>query len=246
MKRALLFSGLVLFCFLCLTVTESGRTVLADKSVGASQWYLPAGGTEISNINFDTYVLISNPGDEPAVVEVKFVDVSGLVGRFSDTIPPADCLTVKMSNYVGKDRPAVSTIVKSLNNVPIMCGWAMDWGSVSGNWQSGHSPIGIREPAAEWRLPEGSTRLFKQFVHVLNPNDSAVKAVAVFTNQDGLTWQTEAWVKAQANWTINVNEVVGEGQERISTQVTADGGLVAVDRTMYWPRISLAAREGGW
>ncbi len=103
-----------------------------------------------------------------------------------------------------------------------------------GPWEGGHGTIGIDHPATEWNLPEGATNRFDQFIHVLNPGDAPATVTAVFMNQAGFTWQTQATVGAESNWTIKVNDEVGS-QGQISTQVTSSSP-VAVDRTMYWEK----------
>ncbi len=194
-------------------------------------WSLPAGATMIDGVSFDTFVLISNPGETAAAVEVTFSTHTGPIAWTEQTISPNSRSTIKVNDYVGGDLPAVSTIVKSLEDIPVMCERAMYWGGVPGNWDGGHNTIGIDRPGNVWNLPEGATHLFDMYVHVLNPEATWVTATAVFMNQEGVTWEAETDIPPQANWTIDVWEEVGS-QPQISTQVIASGP-VAVERTMY-------------
>ena len=198
------------------------------------EWSLPAGGTKIDGYDFATYILVSNPGDQPAAVEVKFVEENGPIpgGWFNHTIPARSRYTVKVNDVVGNNRPAVSTIVRSLNNVPIMCERAMYWDAGGVHWTGGHNSVGISPAAKVWNLPEGATHIFDEFIHVLNPGSKVSQVDAVFMDQAGFTWQTSSGVEAEGNWTIRVKDVVGS-LTQVSTRVTGSEP-VAVDRTMYW------------
>ncbi len=202
-------------------------------------WFLPAGGTRINGFDFDTYILIANPDPiQSALVEIRFVDENGPIpGAWEQHIVgPETRYSVKMNNFpecAGK--AAVSTIVTSLNGDYIMCERAMYWSPEGVHWGGGHNTIGISEPGTDWFLAEGTTYPFDEYIHILNTDQTRWAPVtATFMDTDGNTWSAFSFIGPESNWTIPVEDVVGQ-VSGIATRVSSGNGIpLAVDRTMYW------------
>ncbi len=198
-----------------------------------SRWYLPAGATSIGGLDFDTYILISNPNQHEVTARLRFADETGEIERIKEKIPAGARRTVKLNNHVPGDRAGVSTIVYSLDESPIVCERAMYWSSGEIGWIGGHNSIGLSETANRWKLAEGATHLFDCFVHVLNPSKSDSAEVTVtFSGRFGHLTEITGTVTPSSNWTIPVNDLVGS-VDQVSVLVSGDRPL-AVDRTMYW------------
>ena len=200
-------------------------------------WCLPAGGTKINGLNFETFVLIANPGSEDAQVEVEFVDDKGKINSHQKTVKARSRDTVKMNDYVANDKEAVSTIVTS-DGVPIICERSMYWpgGSGPAGWRGGHNTVGIGQAKKQWYLAEGSTQQgFDQFIHVLNPDESlTAKVEIVFSDQNGVIKTVPKQMPRRTNWTVNVKDEVG-ARPQVATYVESKNNVpIAVDRTMYW------------
>ncbi len=201
---------------------------------------LPAGGTRIGETDFDTYILIFNPGEEAAPVEVRFVAEDGEIALVEKVVASRARLTVRMREHVEEDG-SFSTIVTSLDGVPLAVERAMYWTEsegrlAAGPWTGGHAASGTTA-ALQWHLGEGSTHIFDQFVHVLNPDNLLSADVeATFVDRHGSSWNVERMVPPQSNWTIDVFAEIGS-RDQVSTRVRSRNEVpVAVDRTMYWPR----------
>ena len=202
------------------------------------RWYLAAGGTFINAFNFDEYVMVANFSSEIALVEIRVVDESGPVTWFDQTIGPETRFTQRINNLYGCwNKFALSTIVTSLNGVPVMCERAMYWSPGGIHWGGGHNSVGINEAAPVWNLPEGATHIFDEYIHVLNPDPvDTAEVLVTFMNRYGNTWTRQTEVGPESNWTIHANEVVGS-QDQLSTLVESLNYIpIAVDRTMYWDK----------
>ncbi len=199
-----------------------------------SRWFLPAGATRINGIAFDTYVLIFNPNDDTARTKIQFVDADGPIKSIIRDIPGRSRHTVKLNDHIGNSE-AVSTIVTSLDGVPIICERAMYWNAGGRPWGGGHNTVGIGKPSREWYFAEGATHIFDQFIHVLNPDQEQTAVVKVeFSNQNGERWTAERELAPRSNWTVDAKEVAGS-RDQIATRVWSENGVpIAADRTMYW------------
>ena len=196
-------------------------------------WCLPAGGTKIGGLDFETYILIANPGNQNAPIEVHFLGPAGQIASIDRTVGPRSRMTVKMNDYVGNDKEAVSTIVTSLNGVPIICERAMYWSPGGAHWGGGHNTVGIRQAEKQWYLAEGATHIFDQFIHVLNPDEGQTANVqVVFSDQNGVLKTLTKQLPPRTNWTVDVKGEVGS-RTQVATYVSSDVSI-AVDRTMYW------------
>ncbi len=197
-------------------------------------WYLPAGATGIEGYDFDTYILIVNPNPIDARVEITYLDSDGPILIRERQVPANSRYTERINDQVGNGREAVSTIIRSLNGVSVVCERAMYWSRGDERWLDGHNTTGIPRAAQGWYLPEGATHIFDQFVHILNPGPDPAAVTVKLSAPGGFSVQTSAALAARTNWTVKANNVAGS-RDQLFTIVSSDRP-VAVDRTMYWPR----------
>ncbi len=224
---------------------DAGAGVIADawflalsnaRPAGELEWYLPAGGTK----DFDTYILVSNPNREEAVVEIEYIGPNGSFDSFTHSLAPSSRYTANIKNLplVGNNREAVGTIVRSTNGVGVIAERAMYWPKGAGpeGWTGGHNTIGLSTTGVSWFLAEGATHIFDQFVHVLNPDDGSVDVEVMFFNQSSDFWKETSLLGSRSVWTVRVSDVEGaDNQDQLSAWVRSSRP-VAVDRTMYWPK----------
>ncbi len=208
--------------------------------VNGGIWYLPAGGTKVGELAFDTYILIANPGEEDAGVEIAYVGEDEEIGWAPQTVAAGTRFTANMraSPSVGPGRENVGTIVRSTNNVPVIVERAMYFpgGGDNSGWTGSHNTIGLNRAGTEWFLAEGATHIFDQYVHILNPGTLPAEVTVTFFNQTGKVASEAMNLPGRRVWTVKAGDVKGAGgRSQLSTRVESTVP-VAVDRTMYWPK----------
>jgi len=191
-------------------------------SVVGAVWYLAEGST---GPGFETWVLVQNPGDRPARVQLTYMTASGKVDGPALTLAPftrktfnvADTVPgqFEVSTKVTADRPVVAERA--------MYGNGRQWGTDS---------IGISYPDRTWYLAEGSTGAgFETWVLVQNPNDEAANVALTYMTPSGQVAGPVMVLPPNTRKTFNVADTV-PGQFEVSTKVTADRPVVA-ERAMY-------------
>ena len=139
--------------------TSAGRLFRAGHAsmaipAPAPEWFLAEGAT---GDFFDLFVLVANPNSQAAEVQVDFLltDGSTLTRRYAiagqsrfniwvDTVDP------RLANA------AVSTIVKSLNGMPVVVERAMWWpGPTAATWEEAHSSAGAVAAGTRWGTAGG-------------------------------------------------------------------------------------------
>ncbi len=105
----------------------------------ALKWHLAEGATHI----FDQYVLVANPNRFfTAEVRVIFNDAFGNSWTYDVNLEPLARHTVKANNVAGTIGQ-LSTVVESLNRIPIVAERAMYWNAGGVRWSSGHGTVGF-------------------------------------------------------------------------------------------------------
>ncbi|WP_287155559.1 hypothetical protein, partial [Candidatus Solincola tengchongensis] len=116
-------------------------------------WYLAEGCT--LGDNFDTFVLVQNPGTEDAEITMTFQLTQGTAPHFYFVLGPGQRRSVWLDKLPGLENAEVSTKVTSLRG-----NWVVAERAVYFNFfgkQGGHDSIGALTPAMEWYLAEGCT-----------------------------------------------------------------------------------------
>jgi hypothetical protein len=123
----------------------------------AVRWLLAEGAT---GSFFDTFLLVANPGSEPARVRVRYLLPSGETLAREYDVEPASRATI----WVDYEDPrladtAVSFEVVSLDGRPIIVERAMWWtGPTPATWYEGHVSPGLTAADLAWVLPGGEIR----------------------------------------------------------------------------------------
>ncbi|MDI6830227.1 MAG: DUF5719 family protein, partial [Actinomycetota bacterium] len=116
----------------------------------ASTWYLAEGATAGE---FETWVLVQNPGQEPVHVDLVLNTEQGRteLPELTDLeIPAGSRRTFPLHAYVHTYE--VSTLVRARDG-EVVCERAMYWNGRQG----GHDSVGVTSPASTWYLAEGAT-----------------------------------------------------------------------------------------
>jgi len=187
----------------------------------SDQWYLAEGYT---GGDFDEWVLIQNPGDTEAALDVQFQTQDlGVVER-SYTLAPRSRFTIhvddilpdaQVSTYLSSDQPVVVERAQYLNFM-----------------RSGSCSIGARAPSYTWFFAEGYTSEgFEEWLLVQNPQSSPSLVDLVFMQPDGTNTAMQFTVPARSRYTVPVHQVLPGVQ--VSARVSSDLPVVA-ERAMYW------------
>ena len=212
----------------------------AHDSVGvarlATEWYLAEGSTGADHRgSFQSWVLIQNPGDSTAEVEITYMTPDGPIPGPQPTLAPRTRQTFDVADTV-PDNWSVSTTVTSDN--PVVCERAMYWDSADGVYrQAAHDSIGTDQPDDTWYLAEGSTGSdfrggFQTWVLLQNPGSETANSQITYMTAEGSIAGPTATLAPGTRQTFDVSEVV-PGNWSVSTMVTSDNPIIA-ERAMYW------------
>ena len=184
-------------------------------------WYLAEGTTDYG---FDTFLLIQNPSNRTAVVNVTYMTPGGPVEKSPIGIPANS----RYSINVADDLPGEEMSFEVVSNRRVIAERSMYWDGKRG----GHDSIGTNSPARDWYLGEGSTDWgYDEYILLENPGDVAASVDITYMTPEGPEPQPAVSVPAGSRVTVHVNDDL-PGQDA-SAQVTADRGIV-VERSMYW------------
>lgn len=156
---------------------------MGHDSIGATEpeknFYLAEGTTDYG---FTTYVLVQNPGDDEASVELTYMTSRGPVPHPENPLvmPPGSRNTVRVNDFL----PAsdFSTVVSASG--PIVAERAMYWGDADTG--ASHGSIGLGSPARRFYLPDGRVAEGTDtYVLVANPNGEPVEVKVTYLPADG-------------------------------------------------------------
>lgn len=204
----------------------SGRAEGTD-SIGvrspSRSWFFAEGSTAYG---FETYVLIQNPDDRPATVQLTYMTPGGPVPKETFNIPGRSRYTVRVAD----DLPSSDASVMVVASRRVVCERSMYWDGRRG----GHVSTGTELPSVKWHLAEGSTGWgFDEYVLIENPGNTGASVTLTYMTPHGAEPQAPFPVPANTRATVHVNAALGG--EDVSVEVASDVGVVA-ERSMYWDR----------
>ena len=198
----------------------------AHDSVGVTGastiWYLAEGCTAS---NFETWVLVQNPGDTAANVTLTYMTPSGAVAGPTESVAPKSRTTFE----VAKNVPGaweVSTRITSDQPVVVersLYGNNRTWATDS---------IGVTTPSMTWYLPEGCTLPWLEtWVLLQNPNDRETQFKITYNTASGPVDGPAETLAPNSRKTYNPAHTVNNSAD-VSTVVVSDNPIV-VERAMY-------------
>lgn len=206
----------------------------------AKDWYFAEGNTLPE---FDEWLCVLNPGDEPARYQISFMLDNGEVRTFERSMNPKQRDTVKVKDYIGEPRAGVSVRIHSdsqgvIAERPMYFVYKNGVGGYS--WKGGHNVMGINVLQKEWYFAEGTTRFndsdtncFEEWLTIQNPSDTQAASITVtYMLASGQNVQKAYTVAPHSRSTIEVAKDVGINQD-VSTRLVSDVPI-AVERPMYF------------
>jgi hypothetical protein len=214
----------------------SGGHVNTGIVAPSNTWFHAEGAT---GGFFSTFILLSNPQDTKANVEVRFLLADGTVIKRMKTLEPKQRLTINPASEgdARLEDAAVSTVVQS--DVPIVSERSMYWEGDAKPFGEGHNSSGIAEAGERWGLAEGRIGLGRAFdTYILLANPSATKASVRITylREGGAPIVKEYDVPATSRFNVDVKTVVPELQNSSFGAIieVLNDVPIAVERSLYW------------
>jgi photosystem II stability/assembly factor-like uncharacterized protein len=209
---------------------EDGFTVTTP-----TRWYLPEGSTGMDGTGrFETFVLVANPGENPASVDVTYMTPSGAVDGPSFTMKPESRQTVNVAETVPNEW-SVSTKVES--DSPVVAERAMYYSTGDTYRQCSHGSIGLQALSKDWYMAEGSTGTgedgsFETWVLVQNPGEETANVTVDFLTETGMVEGPGLVLEPGTRRTVNVADTVPNTWS-VSTFIESDVPIAA-ERSTYW------------
>jgi len=215
----------------------SGFRQCAHSSVGvttpSTTWYMAEGSTYYDNQGgFDTWLLIQNPGNNVATVDVNYMTEGGSVPGPALSIPPQSRRTVNVADTVHNE-PNIS--IQVISNSPIVVERTTYWNNhLTGiSRQCAHSSVGVTTPSPTWYMAEGRTKGgFDTYVLIQNPGTNVAMVDVTYMTDGGSVPGPALSIPPQSRQTVNVADTL-PNESNVSIQVTSDSPIVA-ERSTYW------------
>jgi subtilisin-like proprotein convertase family protein len=111
-------------------------------------------------------------------------------------------------------------------------------------FEGGTESAGVNDVSRRWFLAEGATGpFFECYILLTNPDSAIAHTTVTYQLESGETIVRAVEVPANGRTTINVETVDPRlANAAVSTTIVSDVGII-VERSMYWPDISLGWRE---
>jgi len=217
---------------------ESGASAAAAPSYGEAQtWYLAEGYT---GGDFDTWVLVQNPGDEDAQVTFDFqLPPGSSAPSFSFLLPARTRQSFHLDIFEGLSDTDVSTRVTADKPIMVERSVYFNYNGKPG----GHDSIGVKYPSSVWYLAEGYTGGdFDTWVLVQNPGEINTQVTLEFQLPPGASADPFTFdLPAGTRKSIHLDDLPGLADTDVSTKVVSNIGVVA-ERAMYF---NYEGRQGG-
>ena len=204
------------------------------------QWYIAEGFT---GPGFDTFLLLGNPGDAQAAVEIEYLGESGPLFSKTYTVDPLSRVTipVKFEDASVESAP-FSCRLRSTNGVAFIAERAMWWSSVPGEpWVEAHTSGDTVAGALSWAIADGAaggTEQAATYVLVANLGTSPGSVDVTLQFDDGTTVTKSFPMAAQGRVTLDVGFHFDEARGRSFSATITSGGAtpspIVVERSMYW------------
>lgn len=199
-------------------VTQPVQPTSTPSPGAGSNWYFAEGST---GSPFDTWLLLQNPGANPANVRLTFMLERGGTLIRDITVPPTSRTSIFANQIVPK--AAFSTRIEA--DQPIFAERAVYAGF------DGHGVTGIASPSPLWYFAEGATTPpFHTWILLQNPNPAPASVRVIFLREDGSTVIHPVAVAPNGRLSIFANQVIPDSA--FSTRVESDQPIVA-ERAMY-------------
>jgi hypothetical protein len=184
--------------------------------------YLAEGCTDYG---FETWVLVTNPNDSAARVDISFYTEEGPRNAKPVIVPANSRMTMNASATIW----AKSSGIRVGSDLPVFAERAMYWE----NRTEGHTATATDAASREWYMAEGCTDYgFETWITILNPGDAPTLADVRFLTEGGQESGGAVAVPAYSRTNVRVNDWVSAAN--VSTLLGSRDPVVA-EVSMYGP-----------
>jgi hypothetical protein len=156
----------------------------AGAPSAATDWFLAEGAT---GPFFETFLLLANPGSEPAEVTMTYLPSTGIPVTRTTQVPANGRLTVNIEfEDSSLANAAVATHVTS--SKPIVVERSQYWPFTPDQWYEAHNSFGQIAPGLHWGLAEGRVggpQGYQTYILLANPGTSAAIVTVRFLRDNG-------------------------------------------------------------
>jgi hypothetical protein len=196
----------------------------------ATSWFLAEGAT---GTFFEMYLLIANPGNTAANLNVSYLLGDGTRFTMPYVVPRQSRLTIPVEHQDPRlASTSLSVIVESTNGQPVVVERSMWWPEPT-SWHEGHLSMGSTTTGTVWALAEGSVAPGDE-TYVLIANTSALSGnVTVKVWNAGTVYSTEVSVLGNSRITLPMKDYFPALNGHFSTLIDSHGLPIVVERAMY-------------
>jgi hypothetical protein len=223
-------------------------TAAMGVAAPATRWIFAEGAT---GDYFDTFLLLANPGDQEATVQVRYLLPLGssLLRTYAVAAHARRNVWVDLE-HAALSNTAFAADVVSTNGVPIVAERVMWWpgGGSPTPWQEAHASAGATATAAHWITSDGEcggARNARTYLLVVNPGSDVVTFGARLFFDSGASEVRVFTVFPRARLDIDVGaHFPGADGRRFAAELTVltpSTGTVVLERSTYWD-----GRAQGW
>lgn len=225
----------------------------------APRWFLAEGAT---HSGFSEFILLANPNDTEADVEVTYLLGDGTTFTISSgsdprlILPPKSRQTIEVATHDARLASAdVSAIIRETHGRGIIVERAMWWPGNWATWYEAHNSAGTTSTGTQWGLAAGTVGGplgIATYVLIANTSNHAGTARVTLLFEDGTTAQKLVSLDPNSRTTIPVTpdgiradpdlgshftaaEVAAGKRFGVVVETLGDpSAQVVVERAMYW------------
>jgi hypothetical protein len=194
----------------------------------SSTWFFAEG----TAATFDTFLLLTNTGDQYGRATVDFFAADGRSFSHDYELAPGTLTSVLANTVTGPSGPFWSRVQ---SDVPIVAERAMYLASGPTHWRGGHTGTGVLAPSSTWYFAEGVTGPYiDSWMLLANPQATPVTVDISWLRPAGKPIRETRTLGAGERATIGVDARPGLANTTFAVALTASAPIVA-ERSMYWP-----------
>lgn len=201
---------------------QAGSCAVGQTQPG-TEWYMAEGST---GGGFETWILLQNPGSDPAKATLTYMNENGTVAGPVVTLPARSRQSINVAATLPDDWQ-VSTKVTS--DKPVVAERAVYWNNRVG----GTADDAADSPKFRSYLAEGATAGgFESWILIQNPGPSDATVYITYLTSTGA--KERAPLTVLAGKRVSVNEVEDVGADfQVSAQINSTTPVV-VERSVFW------------
>ena len=173
---------------------------------------------------------MANPHATAARINLTFLKADGTTVTQERTLPPTSRTTIAVGGIVGLEQTPVSTIVSSLDLLPLGVERTMAWDARA---YGGHGEAAIAQARTKWYFGEGSSGFFHTYVLLVNPNAAQTTATVTFMPESGASVVRTYPIAALGRLVVDVGAIPELMDQSFGFTVEATQPIAA-ERSMYF------------